>query len=280
MRLAVEIEDQENWPPDFAEKVVGGRSLILSYQRERSRIDRLGQDDIRVRLDPPKNEYKQSYTELIDELESLLTPHKLVAYHCSRLTAREISSIKEAGLSLLSPALVRRKIDECYADKLITSEAYQYLSSSQHIAACVNNVHANRADMIWFCPNRSTLQDYSGAHRLFRSWGGEAIYWGHEEDDQIALMLRRIGTPCIVKCAISFARAEQFHTNFAERFVAQYVSDEIEYPNPPANFDLYTTEALRASDVIEVIEFADPRFEVLTRYASWPERYRINGAAA
>ena len=130
--------------------------------------------------------------------------------------------------------------------------------------------------MIWFCPNRTTLQDCSAVYRLFRSWGGEAVYNGQEEDPKIADTLARIGTPCIVKCAIPFSRAKQFSRVFAPRFLSQLVSDEIEYPEPPPRFDLYTEEDVRPSEVLEIIEFKDQRFATLTKCSDWDAHYRIN----
>lgn len=131
--------------------------------------------------------------------------------------------------------------------------------------------------MIWFCPNRSTLREYSRVYRLFRSWGGEAIYCGHEKDERIAHVLCRTGTPCIVKCAIPFSRADQFYANSSERFVAQFISDEIEYPESSAGFGLRTRQDLTA---VDIVEFSDPRFAALTGCNTWPEHCRISGVAA
>jgi hypothetical protein len=130
--------------------------------------------------------------------------------------------------------------------------------------------------MIWFCPNRSTLQQASGVYRLFRSWGGEVLYAGHEDDGNIAHILSGIGLPCIVKCAVPFSQAEQYHVNFSERFIAQFISDAIAYPEPSARFDLHTKRDLDPTGVMDIIGFTDPRFPELTGYADWHARYRIN----
>ncbi len=275
MQLAIEIEDHESWPPVFRSEAVRDRPLVLAYQRERARIDKLCQDDIFMRINPPKNKYREDYDVLVERLEDFLTPHRLVAFHCTRLTQDEIGGIKKNGLQLLTPALVKKKLDECHAAGHLSDRDHAYLTGSKSVADNVNDVHAHRTGMIWFCPNRSTLQDYSGVYRLFRSWGGEAVYCGHEDDMRIAPVLASIGTPCIVKCAIPFDRAEHYHENFSERFLAQLISDEIEYPEPAAGFDLNTKKDLEAADVLEIIEFADPRFAALTGFGGWPAHCRI-----
>lgn len=279
MQLDVEIEDRQSWPPGFMKEVEQNRSLILSYQRERSRIDRLGYDDVLVRINRPENKYTDKFFDLVERLESLLIPHRLVAYHCTRLTPEEIQGVKKVGLRLLSPALVKEKLDACYSGGYISRKDFEYLERSKSVADNLNDVHASRSNMIWFCPNRSTLKESSGVYRHFRSWGGEAIYCGHEEDNDIAHVLSSVGVACIVKCAIPFKRLEQFYANFAERFMSQYISDEMDYPEPSAEFDLLTRQDLMTSDVLEVIEHPDPRFEALTNYASWPAFHQIKTSA-
>ncbi len=44
---------------------------------------------------------------------------------------------------------------------------------------------------------RSVLRSEGAVGRLFRSWGGEALYNSHEDDLETGPLLRRIGTPCI-----------------------------------------------------------------------------------
>jgi len=275
MRLTVEIEDQKSWPPDFVTGVTTNRPLIIAYQRERSRIDRLCQDDVMARIHPPINKHKAAYADLVERLEQLLLLHRLVAFHCTRLTPQEVEEIKTGGLRLLTKDLVKRKLDRCHAHGHITRDTYEYLQASESIADNVGDVHAHRSGMIWFCPNRSTLRECSEVYRLFKSWGGEAIYSGHEQDANVSNVLTGIGIPCIVKCAIPFERAEQFYTNFTERFLSQYIAEEIEYPEPSAGFDLKTTRNLLASDVLDIIPFSDPRFEDLTQNSCWPVHYRI-----
>ena len=131
--------------------------------------------------------------------------------------------------------------------------------------------------MTWFCPNRSTLRISGGVYRLFRSWGGEAIYCGLERDGRMADVLQRLGGPCIVKCAIPFAWAVQYHVNFTERFLSQMVSRDVEYSEPPPGFDMHTKQNLRPEDIMDIIEFSDPLFEILTGCSGWDARERIGG---
>lgn len=269
----VEIEVEETWPPDFLQEVVRNRDLIRSYQRERQRIDRLCRDDIFVRVSPPENRYEDRHIDLLDRLDESLTKHRIIGYHCTRLTPGEITTIKSKGLRLLSPDLVRQRLDQCIADRHMTAVHRASLDGSKTLRESLGNRPGRRTGMIWFCPNRSTLQEASGVHRLFRSWGGEAVYVGHEDDENIGKVLAGIGTPCIVKCAIPFPCDEPYHPKFAARFLSQFIGNDMEYAEPPAVFDLRTRRDVQASEVLEIIEFSDPWFETLTRCSTWPEHY-------
>lgn len=277
--LDVEIELAETWPPDFLREVVRNRELILAYQRERRRIDHLCRDDVFARMNPPENKHAKEYNELLDRLDEDLTRHRIVGYHCTRLTSSEIAGIESNGLRLLSPALVRQRLDQCVADGHMTAAHREYLDSSQIMRESLGDRHGNRTGMIWFCPNRSTLREASDVYRLFRSWGGEAVYFGHETDANIAPVLGRIGTPCIVKCAVPFPCDAPYYPKFAARFFSQFIVNDIEYPEPPAGFDLLIRQDVRASGVLEIIEFSDPRFESLTGCSTWSAPYGLNAVA-
>lgn len=277
--LDVEIEAVETWPPAFLSAAAENRTLILAYHREKSRISRLCEDDIAARIDPPANPYKAEYGELVERLESVLMEHRIVGFHCTRLTPEEIADIKVRGLEILSASLVKRRLDQAHAHGHLTLEQYAYLRESGHISAALNNEHGHRTGKIWLCPNRSTLRESGGVYRLFRSWGGETMYLGHDNDANIAQAMSATGSPCIVKCAIPFSQAGQFYINYAERFLSQLISDEIEYPEPPPDFDLYTEADVPASGILKIVEFSNPEFELLTGTSTWPVHHRITRPA-
>lgn len=268
--LNVEIEMRETWPSELTAAVGENRTLIRSYFRERQRIDRLGLNNV----NPPTNGYRGAYDALVDQIDESLTRHRLVAYHCTRLTPNEINQVRTNGLRVLSPDLVQDRLEQCVADGLMTTDERDALAHSPMLKASLANEHGYRTGMVWLCPNRATIRDSAGVFRLFSLWGGEAVYGGHEDNAQITATLARIGEPAIVKCAIPFPCDEPYHPKYAERFLSQSVSDEIEHPEPPPKFDLRTNSGVLPSQVLEVIRFSDPRFEAFTGYSTWPAHHR------
>ncbi len=123
MQHALEIENQTCWPPEFANGIAGNRSLLLDFHRERSRIDGIAENDVRARIDRPDNRFERDYRTVVARLEALLLPHRIVAYHCTRLTPGEIAAITTSGMRLLSPALVQSRLDQGLADGYLTRTA-------------------------------------------------------------------------------------------------------------------------------------------------------------
>lgn len=274
--LPVEIENITSWPKDFYEIASDHKEFLYSYHREEKRIDSLCRDDVLLRARPPINVYANKYKSLVDQLDTILNSHKIVGYHCTRLTKHEIDNIKKEGMKILSEQLIQQRLANAFSQNHLSRQEYEYLTKSSSVVSNLNNKCGDRTGMIWFCPNRSTLKNNGAVHRLFRSWGGEALYRGHEEDNQISNTLRKTGVPCIVKCQIPFKDAKHFHSSFAERFLSHMISKLISYPEPSSFFDMLLNRDLLKNDVLEIIEITNPAFEILTEYTSWDERCRIS----
>jgi len=268
----VELEDIGSWPLELIQVAKDNRQLLISYQKERSRIGRL---EWRLKINPPENPYAYEYKQLINKLDELLIEYSIVGYHCTRLLPEEIISIKGNGLKLLSKELVISKFNMALSLGYISKEQHTTLITSEVIEESLNDLYGHRTGLVWFCANRSTLQDAVAVHNLFRSWGGEAVYNGHEEGVKAIPILRQIGIPAIVKCAIPINDVLHYHASYAVCFLSYFISDEIENPEPPACFDINAHRDLSANKVLEIIQFDSPLFAELTDYQSWYPHYKI-----
>jgi hypothetical protein len=271
VQLAIEIEVESTWPEEFLAEAHKERSLVIDYQQERQRIDRLVRENVIGRTFPPSNRYEPEFRDLVSQLDTILMPHRLVGYHCTRLTPREIAGIKTEGMRTLSPNLVQEKIRGCVSDGYLTSDRGDFLLQHDFQISALSDRHGRRTGMTWFCPNRSTLRIPSLVYRLFRYWGGEATRGGPAGHPDILREIEHIGMPCIVKCAVPFVIARQYLASYAERFLSRFVAEAVEHPYPTADFDLYTENDLPCTNVLAVIEFADAEFEGLTGSNGWRE---------
>jgi len=269
MQAAVEIEDEATWPTEFRERARAGRRLVVSYQRERRRIDELGQQDSSARTHPLRNAFRSEYDRLVETLEGILSSHRVVGYHCTRLTPGEAADIRVSGLRVLSLELVRVKLRHCFADGHLTQANFAYLQNSPHIADSLRDEYGRRTHQIAYCPNQSTLRSAGHVYRFLQWWGGEVAYGGHEDDSRIGQVLRRIGIPYIIKCAVPYADVMEWCRPLAERFLSQFVSGKVKDPEPSAGFDLCATRDLAPGNVLDLIPGHDPQFATLTHYKNW-----------
>jgi hypothetical protein len=278
VQLAIEIEAESTWPEEFLSEARKHRSLLIDYQREYERIDDLVRDDVMARTFPPPNRHKPDYSALASRLEVVLMPHRLVGYHCTRLTPREIARIRAGGMRTLSARLVHEKIAECVSDGHLTPDQGDFLRRHEFQIAALSDRRGGRTGVTYFCANRSTLSLAGGVHNLFRYWGGEATRGSPAGHPDILREIAHIGTPCIVKCAIPFVDARSVCENYAERLLSQFVVAEVEHPSPSTVINFHTEVDLAGGNVLKVIAFADAEFEDLTGYSGWAESDNINPA--
>lgn len=269
-----ELELPQTWPVGVHDLVENNREALIAYQRERGRIDRLGWTDVRVRMDPPVNQHRAGYDTLLARTEALLRGHRLVGYHCTRLTPAEVDRVRREGLRALSPDLVRARLEALVDAGEMSAAQCRFFLDHPMLHSHLANRHGRRTDLVWLCPNRSTLRGASGVYRLFRSWGGEALYAGFEDDPAVIAVLTALGHPAIVKCALPLP-TDDLHGCRAAHVLSNAVRDQIEHSEPSPTFDWSLQRDLAPSEVLDVITIDDPGFEALTGYRAWAPEHRI-----
>jgi hypothetical protein len=265
----IDIENINSWPKEFLDLLQENKDMVIDYHRRREEIEIICQKDVMARMCPPLNKYAAAYKELAQQLENILGAVNFMVFHCTRLTEHEVQNIKNNGLMILTSELVHTRIKQAFEQGLLSLDEKEYLISSDHIKTKLSDNWGDRTGMLWFCSTKSTLLEEFYVHRFFRSWGGEAIYVGHEEDSKISDRLRQIGRPCIIRCSIPFSNTNHFCSSFSEYLISFFVSEEIEYPEPGYEFDVYTKSSLSADKTLEIISIEDPEFEILTAYKNW-----------
>jgi hypothetical protein len=253
------LDGIDTWPQSLRDLLNSERDLIRSYLQEEKRIHDLVEGDVLIRLRPPKNPHLLRWNSIVETIRQLIRDYSIIGFHCTRLTETEIQGIRANGLRPLSPAFTQQRIERLVQEGRISPAAAQALIERNESSA------SNRAGHVCFFHCLSTLRDASGLYRLFRSWGGEAVYYHHEEDSPAREELRRIGTPCIVvgslrRCDISPIRSLE------ERIIRVWQSQ-----NDPGAYsqDCDTLVRGRSVPVLDVISRDSLLFEELTHYSEW-----------
>lgn len=269
-----ELELPQTWPAGVRGLVEENHEVLIAYQRERERINRLGWTDVLMRMDPPANRHRDDYDTVLARAETLLRGHRLVGYHCTRLTAAEVNKIRREGLRALSRDLVRERLQGLVNTGEMSVERCRFFLDHPVLNAHLANHHGTRTGMLWLCPNRSTLRDPSNVYRLLRSWGGEILYAGFECDLSVVAVLTALGRPAIVKCAVTLP-VDDIDGCRAAHLLSRAVHDQIECPEPSPTFDLGVRRGLAPSEVLDIITLDDPRFEELSDCRNWGPEHRL-----
>jgi len=232
---------------------------VRLYLQEEQRLDYLAQSDVSLRVHRPVNPHDLVWGRTVERVRHLVCTRGVVSFHCTRLTQTEMDDVRANGLRPLSPSFTRRRIERLAQQNLISPRAAQALKKHNEASA------SNREEKIWFFHCLSTLRDESGLYRLFRSWGGEALYHHHEKDSPAGDDLRRSGTPCIALAALRPSDICPF-ASFEEQMIWVWL-DRDDSNAPSRDCDTYLR--CRSVPVFDVIVRADRRFEELTDCSNW-----------
>lgn len=251
----IDVEDESTWPSECMAVLEETLTWLPGYQD--------GAVDPRICPE-------------VERVNALLAEHSVICFHCTRLTQDEILEIGRSGLKLQTPELMDGRIERRVAAGDLSIATAQILKQSHHAG------DEYRRNRIWFANTKSTLQDGGAVHRLFRSWGGEALYLGHEEGRSSASReLSAIGHPCIVVGALRAAEmggangttfwsiGEQLLIGFLEQRGLRTIHRD------PGQ-DVCLKQDLPGERIVRIVKYGDPEFEELTQSSKWMEFHRIN----
>ena len=126
---------------------------------------------------------------------------------------------------------------------------------------------SNRSGRTWFIFTRAPLRDKSGIERLFRSWGGEALYNSHEDDHRTGSLVRGIGSPRIVVAAVPVVGLQCF-MDVGERLINVWCAKRGICTGHNPNFEGYVRNDVSGQSILRIISSTDAE---LTRHTNSDE---------
>lgn len=243
-----------SWPKELVCLIEGSKEELQNFLKEKRRIDTLARDNIKYRVHRPYNEYTNEWNSILDATDLLLVNKKIICFHCTRLMAFEINDIINNGLVPLNSDFSNQRINILYDKGIIPKDLREKLINKEEFSV------DNREGNICFFHCLSTLRNEGGLHRLFKSWGGEAIYLGFEHNTK----LQKIGIPCIVIGSLNIQDLDVY-PSLSKRIVCIYLKDSYY----PFDFDSFIRKRVK---VLEIIKRNDERFNYHTNIENWDEK--------
>jgi len=248
----------ESWPPEIKLLIEHNEDLLHKYLDMEREIDQRAQEDVMLRVIRPHNKYEFDWSRIILEIEKILNVNKFVGFHCTKLTANEIENISSNGLKPLNSEMLNSRISELYENGMISKIA------SEHLKRNNRSSESNREGKTFFFHGANTLKDEFGLYRLFRLWGGEALFFNNEQNPNIYAELLHVGKPCIVLGSLNYEDVKAY-PSLAYCFITVFLNkgnlDGINY-----DFDSCVKKDVKA---LCIINNEDVLFEQLTNFSSW-----------
>jgi len=263
----IDADSEETWPEEIRAALSGRQVQIQSFQAERARIDRAAQEDVMLRIHRPANQYQQAWDEVLEISEKATAGKRLVGFHCTRITETERADVEANGLCKLTSALFERRLQCVLSEGHISDDVAAALRFRNQVD------EPNRTGVICFCFNRDLLSHESGVERLFRSWGGEALYNSHEDDKATGPALAAIGLPCIVVASLPINEVWAYHT-VGQRLVNLWCAKRDITTGEDGNFEGRIKTDLSGDNILRVIGYDDPEFLRLTEHSKWRDPLR------
>jgi hypothetical protein len=257
----MKLDDESTWPAEIVRFIGMNQELFDDWYgptaESRDRRRRPGEHWIGPRFSG------RDHDQAVNQFLRLLVPHTLESgFHCTRLTQKEIESIRGGGMQLQNSKTLRARIADLKSVGLIDNGVATIFSD-------LNSADDdNRAAMIWFCFFSPHRAGEGGIERLLRYWGGEALHRWHEDGTETSSLLKRIGTPSVVVADVPIRLLEK-GSSLVETLVRLYFENRGLRTAQSIRYETFTRFPLPAEAIRRVVSFPDAEFLDLTGCSSW-----------
>lgn len=261
-RHLIDVENADTWPTEIRLVFERHFELLRFYEKERQRLFDLYCKDWMAHQREGGNAHAAARQTVIEEITDLTTPHDISAFHCTRLCSDEIEHIRKNGMVPSSAHFLANRINaRATAGEIPRALAERLLRENRA-------ADKNRTGMIWFVNGPSRLRDKSGLYRLFRHWGGEALYCQHQRNAETAPVLAKLGQPCIVVASLPCALYTTYRST-GEALYTEFMRSRGIKTDGSTGMEGNMRTLVATERVIRIIRFTDPEFEERTKCSSW-----------
>jgi hypothetical protein len=258
----IEADLEKTWPEALLRELDASRESLAAFQIERARIDRAAYDDVVLRVYRHQNPHESTWDTAPSSATHATASGFLLGFHATRLMDHEMEEIRTYGLRLCSIELLQHRLAAAQSVRRLTAIQVEKLLA-RHQA-----VEANRIGRTAFVFTRGQLKSDSDFGRLFRSWGGEALYNSHENDDETGPILASLGIPCIVVAAVKVADVEP-RFKIGHRLIDVWCAHRNIRTELGEQFGGVVRAPTPAKNIMRIVKFGDPEFVELTNHNKW-----------
>jgi hypothetical protein len=256
------IEDENSWPDEVVRLLNRSEAALreyISFNKDRYVGARSSAE--RRRRQALVNPLQATWDSVLAHVGRLLEDCRIIACHCTRLTADEVTEIRERGLHPLSAELCREKVlKRVNAGELTQDQADALLDCATRRLRDDDDSH--RTGRIWATLGRTGLMDEDGFGTALSFWGGEIMLEGMP----YPASCYGIGEGCIIEFHLPAVGATLFPIQ--EAFVDQYLFAR-GIGTKDGAYDVRWSQTIPPTDIVHILTSEHADFERLTRASQW-----------
>ncbi|MEN5229734.1 hypothetical protein [Brevundimonas naejangsanensis] len=206
----------------------------------------------------PTNPFADDIMDLKDRLHVLMSDRTIRGWHHTRMTDREVRTLRQDGIHVSSISSTRARIDALVADGAFSPAVADALMAASPFTRGQADIRTNQ---FWVTSHPHEADD-SAVELLLESWGGEAAYFWLKDPEQ-KLLLTKIGQPRIIEIAVPLRLTR--HAYSAAEAVLSTFGRTLGSAPESRRFDLYSWHPLPPEAVLAVHSAGAPDFERIGR---------------
>lgn len=253
----IDVWNPATFDPELAAHLRSAADLIRDYltTSRRQYLEREASDHTQPY---PINPYGSDYVAFTDGLVPWMEARSIRAWHYTRMTDAEATTLQRDGIHLSDLAAIRRRLDAQVAAGAFSADVADTLFAGSPFQS---EQLGSRSGKFWMVSHPRDVED-SGVELLLESWGGEAVYFWQRDPD-LQTLLKRIGRARVIELAVPLAATN--HAYSAGRAVVSAYARSIGCPAESGAFDLYARQVLGPEAVLQIHNEGDAAFTGMAR---------------
>lgn len=255
----INLDDINSWPTNIHKLLKDNLLILKNYEVKRAHIDQIIRTDVLARLDTPKNPFTDQRKQIISNINTMLSNHFILGWHCTRLLPHERDSISSHGIRRHDRTLFEHRIDEAIRRGHFPNHHGRLLLKNSQAG------EPGRDGLLYLTLNQYTLKSEQCVGDLLCNWGGEAIY---NNSENIGSNLH-IGTPTIIEAAIPLAWITNLYISIGELITSRFLVEHDISSEHGSKADAKLDRDLPADNIRHIICANHPSFETMTEASKW-----------
>jgi hypothetical protein len=200
--LLIDVWDLGTLGDALVDELQSHRELVQAYfDRDRAnyaeKIEQPG-------LINQANEFAEPFLNWQEQFANNLGGRSIRAWHYTRMTDCELTSLGRDGVLLSTPAFLSRRLDALVERGTISQQDAREIGARSPFQTQLES----RSNKFWLVSHPLAVDDH-GVRRLLAYWGGEVASFHMDENDALLTQLNTIGIPRVVEMAVPLDATRQ-----------------------------------------------------------------------